>query len=68
MAAQADRNGTETFVGEEIQEMFIPTPCGQVSTVHEQQGRSVLIGAATFVNHFEHWPVPRSRSPRWNGK
>ena len=33
--------------------MFIPTRCGQVSTVDEQQGRSVLIGAATFVNHFE---------------
>ena len=45
MAAQADRDGTETFVGEKVQEMLIPTPCGQVSTVDEQQRRRVLIAA-----------------------
>ena len=68
MAAQADRDGPETFVGEEVQEMLIPTPCGQVSTVDEQQRRRVLIGVPAFVNQFEHWSVPRSRSPRRNGK
>ena len=68
MAAQADRDGTETFVGEKVQEMLIPSPCGQVSTVDEQQRRRVLIAAPAFVNHFEHWSVPRSRSSRRNGR
>ena len=34
------------------------------ASADEQQRRRVLIGAPAFVNHFEHWSVPRDQDRR----
>ncbi len=56
MATEADREGAVTLIGEEVQEVFVPAPCGVPGPVDEEQGHRVGLAASPFVDHLEHGP------------
>ncbi len=54
MTAETQRQSTITLVGEEVQEIFIPTPCRMPGPVHEEQRDGVGFADAPLVDHLEH--------------
>jgi hypothetical protein len=54
VTTQTHRKRTKSIVGEIVQEMLIPTPCGVVATVNKQQRKRMRFGGRPLVDHFEH--------------
>jgi hypothetical protein len=54
MTAPANSDGTKTSVGEEVQEVLIPTPRSMASTVNKKQRHRMSITARPLVDHLEH--------------
>ena len=54
MAAKADRQGAITLVGEEAEEMFIPTPCRMPGPVDEEHRGRVGLTDAPLIDHLNH--------------
>src|ERR1700752_1871436 len=54
MPAQVQGDCPVTVVREEIEEMVIPAPCGETTTVNKKQWNRMRVGGRPFVDHFEH--------------
>ena len=54
MAAKADRQSAITLVGEEAQEVFVPTPCRMPGAVDEEQRDRVGFTDTPPVDHLKH--------------